>query len=73
MSAQPSDERFEIHDLVEQLCNRLGLESRLVRHLDIYPRRVAATVYEKGKDGNPYVDSESREPVTRQEIFAVNA
>jgi len=48
-------EPVQLHDLIEIICQRLGLVSRNVAELDILPCEVHATVY-KTRDGKKYVD-----------------
>ena len=62
---------IDIHDPVCELCERLGLDPRLVGRLVLTPRSATVVVYLTRADGAKYVDPDTNSPATRIESFEV--
>lgn len=70
-----SDDTIDVHDLIEQLCARLGLDPSYVSRIDIRPRHATVTLY-RGRDGRcagaKYID-DNGEPAVETLEYKVSA
>lgn len=64
-------DKIDVHNEVQSICDKLGLEPERVLRLDMYPFEFVVEVAKLNDDGAKFIDEETNEPAKEVLTFAV--
>jgi hypothetical protein len=54
--------RINLHDPINEICDRLGVNVRLVNQINITPSYAVVVSYKPNEDGKPFIDENGDVP-----------